>query len=109
MATYLKRGDNAEAFDRAKVEATVSAMENAELPLDSIIDHYEKGMRLVATCGKHLDAAEKKIELLTKKASGEIAVSSLETGEDVPNVTPASDSASSSSEEDGVSLFQSHE
>ena len=26
MAIYLKRGDNAEAFDRAKVEATVSAM-----------------------------------------------------------------------------------
>jgi exodeoxyribonuclease VII small subunit len=60
------------SFEQAiqRLETIVADMEGAELPLEEVLAKYEEGTRLVRHCSQKLDEAEKKIELLTKKADG---------------------------------------
>jgi exodeoxyribonuclease VII small subunit len=60
------------SFEQAisRLERIVADMESAELPLEDVLKKYEEGTRLVRFCAQKLDEAEKKIELLTKKADG---------------------------------------
>jgi exodeoxyribonuclease VII small subunit len=51
-----------------ELETIVGEMENAELPLERLIERYEEGMRLVKICGDKLSEAEQKVEILTQKA-----------------------------------------
>ena len=63
---------NGPSFEQAiqRLEKIVADMEAAELPLEDVLNKYEEGTRLVRFCSQKLDEAEKKIELLTKKADG---------------------------------------
>jgi exodeoxyribonuclease VII small subunit len=54
----------------ARLEKIVSEMESAELPLDEALQRYEEGVRLAAFCSSKLEEAQKKIEILAKKADG---------------------------------------
>jgi len=54
----------------SRLEEIVGQMESADLPLDKIIDKYEEGMKLLGFCEQKLQAAEKKIELLTRNKDG---------------------------------------
>ena len=67
-------------FEQAiqQLEKIVADMEAAELPLDDVLKNYERGTRLVRFCGQKLDEAEKKIELLTKKADGSVKLEPFE-------------------------------
>lgn len=56
------------AIDR--LEAIVNSMEGEKLPLEDLIDLYEEGAKLVKTCQEKLDAAEKRIEIISRSASG---------------------------------------
>jgi exodeoxyribonuclease VII small subunit len=86
----------------SRLDEIVSQMESAELPLDGIIEKYEEGMNLLAFCGEKLQAAEKKIELLTHDKSGKLHRSELAaTGGSEPPVTKK-DKGGADSE---VSLF----
>jgi exodeoxyribonuclease VII small subunit len=62
------------SFEQAieRLEKIVADMEAAELPLEDVLKRYEEGARLVRFCGQKLDEAEKKIELLARKADGSI-------------------------------------
>jgi exodeoxyribonuclease VII small subunit len=64
------------SFEQAiqRLEKIVADMEAAELPLEDVLKRYEEGTRLVRFCTTKLDEAEKKIELLTKKADGAVAL-----------------------------------
>ena len=70
-----------EAVER--LEDIVSRMESSTLPLDSIIEKYEEGMKLVDYCSEKLTVAEKKIELLAKNRAGKLQRSKLD-GKQVP-------------------------
>ena len=50
----------------AKLEEIVSQIESGQVPLEESIAKYAEGTKLVDHCRKILDAAEKKIKLLTK-------------------------------------------
>jgi len=67
---------NGLTFEQAiqRLEKIVADMEGAELPLEDVLKKYEEGTRLVRFCGQKLEEAEKKIELLTRKADGSIAL-----------------------------------
>ena len=52
------------------LEKIVAEMESDSLPLEDLLTRYEEGLRLVKICGEKLDAAEKKIELITRTAGG---------------------------------------
>ena len=61
-----------------RLEKIVADMEEAELPLEDVLKKYEEGTRLVRFCNQKLDEAEKKIEILTKKTDGSIALEPFE-------------------------------
>lgn len=56
-------------FDEAlkKLEKIVSDLESGKLPLEESLKKYEEGVRLVSSCSKILETAQKKVEILTKK------------------------------------------
>jgi exodeoxyribonuclease VII small subunit len=66
----------------ARLEKIVADMEAAELPLEDVLKKYEEGTRLVRFCSQKLEEAEKKIEILTKKADGSVALEPFETETD---------------------------
>jgi exodeoxyribonuclease VII small subunit len=61
-----------------RLEKIVTDMEEAELPLEDVLKKYEEGTRLVRFCSQKLDEAEKKIEILTKKTDGSVALEPFE-------------------------------
>ena len=58
--------------DLETLEKIVEELEEGGLSLDVSIKKFEEGMRLAQRCDKALSAAEKKIEILTKNAGGEL-------------------------------------
>ena len=67
-----------------QLEKLVEQMESPELPLETIVEKYETGMKLVAACTEKLKAAEKRISLLTKKNDGSLEEGELEDSEVAP-------------------------
>lgn len=58
--------------DLQRLEKIVEELEEGGLPLDESLKKFEEGIRLAKRCEKALGAAEKKIEILTKNAEGEL-------------------------------------
>ncbi|MFP4500565.1 MAG: exodeoxyribonuclease VII small subunit [Candidatus Hydrogenedentota bacterium] len=67
--------------DLEKLEAIVGALEEGGLELDDALKRFEEGIKLAKRCEKALADAEKKIEVLTKNAEGEIEAKPLDTGD----------------------------
>jgi exodeoxyribonuclease VII small subunit len=65
-----------------RISEIVSAMEEGNLPLEKLIDSYEEGIALVKDCQEKLDAAEKRIQVITRNARGAVALSEFEEQED---------------------------
>jgi exodeoxyribonuclease VII small subunit len=54
----------------ARLEQTVAEMEGGQLTLEQSIARFEEGMKLSRFCAEQLDAIERRIELLVRKADG---------------------------------------
>lgn len=87
----------------AQLEAIVEAMENRQLPLEELVDHYEKGSSLLDHCEAVLKSARERIELVTLRdrsaASGEGPTSAAS-----PAPSPSAD-ADDSDPDDDIRLF----
>lgn len=57
-----------------RLEAIVEAMENDDLPLETLLSKYEEGTQLAQNCQNRLAEAEVKIQQLERKASGQLAL-----------------------------------
>ncbi|MHC4923706.1 MAG: exodeoxyribonuclease VII small subunit [Planctomycetota bacterium] len=68
-----------EALEEA--EAIVRELETGALPLEESIARYEKAVSALKTCHGILDSAEKRIELLTRRADGALETKPLEAEE----------------------------
>jgi exodeoxyribonuclease VII small subunit len=90
---------NGLTFEQAilRLERIVADMEGAELPLEDVIRKYEEGTRLVRFCSQKLEEAEKKIEVLTKKSDGSVALEPFEP--------EAGESEDTETEDEGGKLF----
>jgi len=53
-----------------RLEQIVDQLEGGDLPLEESLKVFEEGVALARRCGKYLEEAEKRIELLTKDESG---------------------------------------
>jgi len=53
-----------------RINAIVAEMEVGTLPLETLIARYEEGLGLVKTCQEKLDAAEKRIQIISRDAQG---------------------------------------
>ena len=52
------------------LEEVVERLEDGDLPLESAVKEWEKGVKLRATCEKVLSAAERRVEVLMRKDDG---------------------------------------
>jgi exodeoxyribonuclease VII small subunit len=64
--------------DLDKLEQIVSMLEEGGLSLDDSLKQFEQGIKLARRCERTLSEAEKRIEILTKKASGELVAEPFE-------------------------------
>ena len=62
-----------------KLEKIVAELEEGGLPLEKSLKKFEEGIKLSRFCSKKLKEAERKIELLTKTAEGELETRPFET------------------------------
>jgi exodeoxyribonuclease VII small subunit len=62
-----------ETFESAleRIEQIAARMEGNEVPLEQLIVDYEEGLRLVRFCTERLDAADKRLESITRNTAGE--------------------------------------
>ena len=69
-------------FEQAleKLEAIVAEIEEGKVSLEQSIERYAEGIKLIGQCRQILDAAEKKIQILTK-GEGEVLEAAGELGE----------------------------
>lgn len=73
-------------FERsfARLEEILERMNAGNISLDESLKLYEEADHLIAGCGKKLNAAETRIEMLIKKREGELVLD----GEGKPQATP---------------------
>lgn len=71
-------------FERslARLEEIVRKLENTNLSLDDAMKLFEEGVALSRDCQKQLEQAEGRVEVLMKKAGGEMAAEPFEPGAD---------------------------
>jgi exodeoxyribonuclease VII small subunit len=71
-------------FERslARLEEIVRKLENTNLSLDEAMKFFEEGVTLSRDCQKQLEQAEGRVEILMKKAGGELAPEPFEPGAD---------------------------
>jgi len=54
------------------LEGVVEKLEQGDLPLEDAVKLFEQGVKLSEACKAELDAAEAKVEILLKKADGQM-------------------------------------
>lgn len=67
-------------FERSleELEMIVMKLEDGDLPLEESLKLFENGIKLSRECRERLTAAERKIQVLVKDASGELVATDLE-------------------------------
>lgn len=73
--------------DLESLESIVTALEEGGLSLDDALKQFESGIKLARRCEKALSEAEKKIEVLTRNADGELEAEPFDESE--PPAAPA--------------------
>jgi len=61
-----------------RLDAIVHQLEEADLPLEKALQLYEEGMKLSQVCHKQLEEAEGRVEILRKKAGGQVVAEPFE-------------------------------
>lgn len=69
------------------LESIVTALEEGGLSLDDALKQFESGIKLARRCEKALSEAEKKIEILTQNAEGELEAEPFDESD--PPAAPA--------------------
>ena len=69
-----------------RLEHIVEAMESDKMPLEELLVRYEEGIKLVKVCQEKLEAAERRIEIITRTAAGKPQLSEFVPGR---NADPA--------------------
>ncbi len=57
-----------------RLEEILEKMNSGQVGLDDSLKLYEEANQLIITCGKRLNEAERKIEVLIKTRNGELAL-----------------------------------
>ena len=56
----------------ARLEQIVAALESGNLPLEESLKVFEEGVSLARHCGRYLEEAERRIEILAKDEGGSL-------------------------------------
>ena len=81
MTKKIETKKSEQAFEPAieRLEAIVEEMESDKLPLEELLARYEEGVQLVKICSEKLEAAGKRIEMITRDAEGKPEVVEFDT------------------------------
>ena len=96
------------SFEEAlsRLEEIVRALDDGDAELDRTLSLFEEGVKLSKLCHKRLESAEKKIEVLSKNAQGEVKARPFEDeGGDSEDEEEEEDEEGSEEEGDGGLLF----
>lgn len=85
----------------AELEAIVEAMEQDQLPLEQLVNHYEKGSTLLKRCEAILQTARQRLEVITSQQQAE---NSLASGSESAN-DPAPQGFPDDDTDDDIRLF----
>jgi exodeoxyribonuclease VII small subunit len=55
----------------SRLEEIVKSLEKGDLPLDKAMASFEEGVTLSKICMKHLEEADRKVEILIQNQNGE--------------------------------------
>jgi exodeoxyribonuclease VII small subunit len=80
-----------------RVENIAAQMESGEMPLEDLVVVYEEGLRLIQFCTARLDEAEKRLQTITRNATGE--PQGLATIPNPAEIPPSTTPESSATEE----------
>lgn len=61
-----------------RLESIVADIEANPPPLETLIERYEEGTRLLKICQEKLTAAERRIELISRNAQGEVTLQAFD-------------------------------
>jgi exodeoxyribonuclease VII small subunit len=75
----------------ARLEGLVEEMESDRMPLEQLLVAYEEGTNLVKVCQQKLTEAEKKIEVIQRKAAGEVVLKDFEVAASKSEPPPVPD------------------
>jgi exodeoxyribonuclease VII small subunit len=75
-----KKETNEKSFDTSmtELEAVVARLEGGELPLEDALAAFEAGIALVRRLNERLDAAEARVEVLTRDVEGRLNLEPLD-------------------------------
>lgn len=73
------------------LETIVNQIDSGELTLEESISAFERGVMLVKALNGKLDEVERKVELLTRSAGGELRTTPFEASPDKENSAGAED------------------
>jgi exodeoxyribonuclease VII small subunit len=91
--------------DLEQLEKIVEALEEGGLSLDDSLKHFEQGIKLSRRCEKALTEAEKKIQILTKNADGELEAQDFGDDASDDEADDSDDEDEGPPEEEGELLF----
>ena len=66
----------------ARLEQIVDTLESGRLPLEDSLKAFEEGVVMARHCARYLEAAEKRIEVLTKDETGVLRADPFELEDD---------------------------
>jgi exodeoxyribonuclease VII small subunit len=83
-------------FEQAlkRLEEIVEALETEDLDLDKSLQFFEEGVSLSRHCNQQLQAAEKRIDILLRKADGTLAAEPFLLHDDPAGSNGEADTAS---------------
>lgn len=61
-----------------ELEQIVAKLEDGDLPLETSLELFEKGIKLSRECRERLTKAERRIEILMKDADGNLTVEEID-------------------------------
>ena len=62
----------------ARLEASVTALQDGQMPLEEALRHFEEGMKLAHYCNELLQKAELRVQQLSVDGDGLVVVQPLE-------------------------------
>lgn len=72
----MTKNESTTSFETAfqRLEQILELLNSGDIPLDESLKLYEEADQLINYCGKRLNNAEKKIEILIKQRNGELTL-----------------------------------
>lgn len=78
----------------AELEALVERLESGDLPLEESLKAFERGVTLTRECQSALEAAQARVEILTRSQGGEARLTPFESDEDDEELEDTEDGSS---------------